>query len=140
MEHCIVYLSSSVGLLQEKDLLAILQQSRKYNSEHGISGVLLYVNGSIIQVLEGKKEIVEALYQRIEEDKRHTGVTKIVNLPITKRIFAKWVMGYQTLTARQLENIQTVLDLDNHEELAVESDGNIILKMINLFYHGNQHN
>jgi len=140
MEHCIVYLSSSVGLLQEKDLLAILQQSRKYNSEHGISGVLLYVNGSIIQVLEGKKEIVEALYQRIEEDKRHTGVTKIVNRPITKRIFAKWVMGYQTLTARQLENIQTVLDLDNHEELAVESDGNIILKMINLFYHGNQHN
>ena len=140
MEHCIVYLSSSVGLLQEKDLLAILQQSRKYNSEHGISGVLLYVNGSIIQVLEGKKEIVEALYQRIEEDKRHTGVTKIVNRPITKRIFAKWVMGYQTLTVRQLENIQTVLDLDNHEELAVESDGNIILKMINLFYHGNQHN
>ncbi len=140
MEHCIVYLSSSVGLLQEKDLLAILQQSRKNNSNLGISGVLLYVNGSIIQVLEGKKEIVEALYQRIEGDKRHTGVTRIVNRPISHRLFANWTMGYQTLTARQLENIQTVLDLDNHEELAVESDSNIILKMINLFYHGNQHN
>lgn len=140
MEHCIVYLSSSVGLLREEDLLVVLQQSRHYNGEHGITGVLLYVNGSIIQVLEGGKEAVETLYQRIVQDKRHTGVTRIINRPITKRLFANWTMGYQTITARQLDIIETILDLDNHEELAVESDSNVILKMINLFYHGNQYN
>ena len=138
MEHCIVYLSTSFGLLQEKDLQAILQQSRQHNTQHGITGVLLYVNGSIIQVLEGKKEVVEALYQRIVQDQRHTGVTRIVDQPITKRLFANWTMGYQTITARQLQIIETVLDLDNHEELCVESDGHVILKMINLFYHANQ--
>ena len=140
MEHCIVYLSSSVGLLQEEDLLAVLRQSRHYNSQHGITGVLLYINGSIIQVLEGEKEVVETLYQRIMQDKRHTGVTRIINRAITQRLFTNWTMGYQTITARQLDTIETVLNLDNHEELAVESDSNVVLKMINLFYHGNQYN
>ena len=140
MDHCIVYTSSSVGLFQEDDLLAILHQSRKNNSESGITGVLLYVNGSIIQVLEGRKEAIESLYQRIVQDGRHTGVTRIINCAIKQRLFANWTMGYQTITTRQLDNIETVLDLDNYEELALESDGNIILKMINLFYHGNQYN
>lgn len=140
MEHCIVYLSASAGLLQEEDLRSILQKSRSYNGEHHITGVLLYVNGSIIQVLEGKREIVETLYQRIVQDERHTGVTRIVDQAITKRLFANWTMGYQTITARQLDIIQTVLDLDNHEELSIESDSNVILKMINLFYHANQPN
>ena len=109
MEHCIVYLSSSVGLLQEDDLLAILRQSRHYNSQHSITGVLLYINGSIIQVLEGEREAVESLYQRIMQDKRHSGVTRIINRAITKRLFTNWTMGYQTITARQLDTIETVL-------------------------------
>ena len=140
MDHCIVYLSSSVGLFQQEDLLAVLHQRREHNSESGITGVLLYVNGSIIQVLEGKKEVIESLYQRVEQDRRHTGVTKIVNCAITQRLFANWTMGYQTITTRQLDIIEAVLDLENHEELFVTSEGNVILKMINLFYHGNQYN
>ena len=54
MEHCIVYFSSSVSQFQEEDLTTILQQSRQNNSESGVTGVMLYVRGSIIQVLEGE--------------------------------------------------------------------------------------
>ena len=140
MDHCIVYLSSSAGLLRQEDLLTILQHSRNYNREHGITGVLLYVNGSIIQVLEGEREVVETLYQRIAQDKRHTGVTRIISRSVTQRLFANWTMGYRTMSVRHLDIIGAVLDLKNQEELSIESDGNVILKMINLFYHGNQYN
>lgn len=140
MDHCIVYTSSSVGLFREEDLLAILQQSRKHNGEFGITGVLLYVNGSIIQVLEGRRDVIEYMYQRIAQDRRHTSVTKIINCAVKQRLFANWTMGYQTITARQLAIIEAVLDLENHEELALDSEGNVILKMIDLFYHGNQYN
>jgi len=64
MEHCIVYFSKSVKPFNENDLTAILQKSHQNNAERNITGVLLYVRGSIIQVLEGEKVTVEALYKR----------------------------------------------------------------------------
>ena len=51
--HCIVYFSSSVGPLEEKELISILHQSRQHNRQMNITGVLLYVQGRIVQVLEG---------------------------------------------------------------------------------------
>ncbi|WP_461114602.1 BLUF domain-containing protein [Spirosoma jeollabukense] len=35
---------------------------RSQNSQVGITGALLYVRGNFIQVLEGSKQLVEALY------------------------------------------------------------------------------
>ena len=139
MEHCIVYFSSSVGPLQEEDLLTILEQSRHNNSRTGITGVMLYVRGSIIQVLEGEKEVVEALYERIEQDQRHTDVIRVLSRNITQRLFADWLMGYETINARQLEDIRAVVNLDN-EEPAVEANNHSILKTIKVFYESNRYN
>ncbi|QHV97772.1 BLUF domain-containing protein [Spirosoma endbachense] len=38
----------------------LLQQSRHANVRTGVAGVLLYVRGSIVQVLEGEKVAVDA--------------------------------------------------------------------------------
>ncbi len=140
MIHCIVYFSSSVGPLQEIDLLNILQQSRHNNSKNGITGVILYVRGSIIQVLEGEKEAVETLYKRIEQDQRHTDVVRVFSRNITQRLFTDWTMGYETITARQLENIKSILNPDDNDEFAVEPVNNIILKTIKVFYESNKYN
>ncbi len=140
MIHCIVYFSSSVGPLQEIDLLNILQQSRHNNSKNGITGVILYVRGSIIQVLEGEKEAVETLYKRIEQDQRHTDVVRVFSRNITQRLFTDWTMGYETITARQFENIKSILNPDDNDEFAVEPVNNIILKTIKVFYESNKYN
>ncbi len=140
MEHCLVYFSSSVGLFQEEDLAAILRQSRHNNAKLGITGVLLYVRGSIIQVLEGEKQTVEALYKRIEQDERHTDVSIGLNRPITQRLFANWSMGYETITARQLGEIKAIVDVDNSQELTAEIPEPIIFKTLRVFYQGNRYN
>jgi len=140
MVHCIVYFSSSIGPLQEIDLLNILQQSRHNNSKNGITGVILYVRGSIIQVLEGEKEAVETLYKRIEQDQRHTDVVRVFSRNITQRLFTDWTMGYETITARQLDNIKSILNPDDNDEFAVEPVNNIILKTIKVFYDSNKYN
>ena len=140
MEHCIVYFSSSVGQLQEEDLLTILEQSRHNNSRTGITGVMLYVRGSIIQVLEGEKEAVEALYERIEQDQRHTDVIRVLSRNISQRLFANWTMGYETITARQLEDIKAIVNLDDNQESAVEASNHSILKTIKVFYESNRYN
>ncbi len=140
MEHCIVYFSSSVGLFQEEDLSIILRQSRRNNVRSGITGVMLCVRGSIIQVLEGEKEIVEALYKRIEQDQRHKEVTRVLNRPIGQRLFADWAMGYETITSSQLDDIKTIVNFDNEKEASSASQENIILKTIKVFYESNRHN
>ena len=52
MDICLIYFSTSVELLQEEALVKLLQHSRSRNAEEGISGLLLYVRGQIIQALE----------------------------------------------------------------------------------------
>ena len=116
MEHCIVYFSTWREPFQEKDLVATLELSRQNNAVDGITSVTLYVRGNIIQVLEGQKEVVEALYARIQQDHRHTNVTKVLSRPIQKRLFAGSALAYETITTRQLEELKTVVDLGNGEQ------------------------
>jgi hypothetical protein len=111
MEHCIVYFSTSISLFQESDLASLLQQSQHDNALAGISGILLINQGRIIQVLEGKQEIIEALYKRIEQDRRHTDVIKVVDVPIEKRSFVGWSMACGKMTSHQIDLIKTIVDL-----------------------------
>ena len=138
MEHCIIYFSRSVEPFDEDDLRAILEKSHQNNANMGITGVLLYVRGSIIQVLEGQKEAVESLYKRIEQDQRHTDVDQVLNRPIARRLFGNWGMGYETITIRQFEEIRSVVDLD--EDIVVKPDDHIILKTLKVFYDSNRYN
>jgi hypothetical protein len=140
MEHCLVYFSRSCGLFQEEDLAAILQQSRQHNAQVGITGVLLYVRGSIIQVLEGEKEAVEALYKRIERDRRHRDVTCVLRRSIDSRLFASWSMGYETLSVQELDEIKTIVALDKHEDSSSKGEESIILKTLKVFYESNRYN
>ncbi len=140
MDHCIVYFSSSVGAFEEKDLTSISQQSRNYNPPLGITGVMLYVRGSIIQVLEGDRDALEALYSKIERDTRHTNISKVFSRPITKRLFAEWNMGYKTITEQQLESIQDIVQLDGNGKPTLIDDEHIILKTIKVFYDSNRYN
>ena len=140
MAHCIVYFSTSVGLFQEEDLVAILEQSRQNNPKHDITGVLLYVRGSIVQVLEGDKEQIEALYRRIEQDHRHKNISRVLSRPISERLFTEWSMGYETLTSRQLDTLKTIINFNGQEAKDAEAERPVILKMIKLFYESNRHN
>lgn len=140
MDHCLTYFSTAVGLLSEEDLTDILTQSRHNNARLGITGVLLYVRGSIIQVLEGEQQALEALYKHIQEDPRHKNVTTVINRSIAQRLFGQWSMGYETLTTRQLEEIHGLINLEDNQSLVSEAGEPVILKMIRLFYESNRRN
>ncbi len=138
MDLCLIYFSSSVKPFQEADLVSLLQQSRKHNSEVGITGVLLYVRGRILQVLEGDKQAVESLYKRIEEDIRHTNVSLALSRPITQRLFAKWTMGYETLTHHQFEAIRAMLKSSGRIDEPVSTlYEHPVVRMLRVFYNAN---
>ena len=71
----------------------ILETSRKHNTKHGVTGVLVATGESFIQVLEGGRAHVSETYNLIAHDKRHTDVTLLSFEEISQRSFEGWSMG-----------------------------------------------
>lgn len=137
MDYCIVYVSSSSGLLTDDELARLLTLSQRNNRAQGITGVLLYLNGCIIQVLEGPQERVKALYAVITRDPQHSQVTKLFSGPIAHRSFADWSMGYKTMSVRELDHLRTALPFTDRVAPANATTSNVILALVKVFYDNN---
>jgi hypothetical protein len=94
----VVYVSSSEGFFGAKDLEEILLVSRRKNARLGITGILLYRGGNIMQVLEGEAEAVDQLFETIRRDPRHKGVIKLIDREIERRDFEFWSMDFRDLS------------------------------------------
>ncbi len=94
--HCI-YASTAQSGFRESDIPALLEKARIANAAHGLTGMLLYINGSFFQVLEGHAKDVDIAFDHISRDPRHTRVTLIIREPIASRRFGDWTMGYHTV-------------------------------------------
>jgi hypothetical protein len=95
----LVYLSTAVVRFSAQDLVELLTKCRDNNSKLGITGMLLFKDGNFLQVLEGERGKVLALYKRIGKDSRHRRVTALSQGPITQRDFPDWSMGFHDLGA-----------------------------------------
>lgn len=91
----LLYASRAVEPIDNKILDAILQESRSYNQDHGITGMLCsHEDGNgFLQVLEGSREEINRLYNTIVRDERHTDVLLLAYEEICERKFANWRMG-----------------------------------------------
>lgn len=111
--------------MHENQLLDILHSSRIHNSALNISGVLLYAEGTFIQLLEGRDTIIDALYKRIQADERHNNIVTLINETIAEKSFGEWLMGFAVTDASKTEKLAGYLksidqlDLDNKGAEAV---------------------
>ena len=108
--HCIYCSASASGAFSPSDLPALLEKCRTNNARCDVTGMLLYQNQSFFQVLEGDRSVVEALYEKVALDPRHTRVTRVVLEPISKRAFASWTMGYPRVSEKELAEIPGLND------------------------------
>ncbi|QJD79424.1 BLUF domain-containing protein [Spirosoma rhododendri] len=134
MDYCITYFSSAVETTTEQIVVDIVDFSRDKNARLGITGVLLYINGHIVQVLEGQQQAVEALYNSIQADPRHTDVRTVIHRPITQRLFSHWYMGYETLTTHQYAEVQDIISIDPQHESAWDIDQPVVVRMLRGFF------
>lgn len=133
--HC-VYASAATRDLDTEELKAILEAARKNNARLGLTGMLLYAEGSFFQVLEGPPEVVDALYATIEHDKRHAQVTLIIREPIPKRHFDSWTMGFYRVSRDELIGLAGVNDFFGKDRAVVSVDAGRARKMLAAFRDG----
>lgn len=99
--HCIYASAASPGL-PDGEITRMLARARVKNRALGLTGMLLYCDGSFFQVLEGPQPAVESLYETIAADPRHVQITLIISEPIARRQFDGWTMGFSTLNQDEL--------------------------------------
>lgn len=72
----------------------ILIQSRRNNTRERLVGGLYYADGCFFQVLEGAADAVEALYQRLHDDPRHSDLKILSREDIAEPQFRGWAMKH----------------------------------------------
>lgn len=132
----LIYASVATQEFSHADLEALLAQSRKANKETGLTGMLLYSQGSFFQVVEGEAEAVERLYVKLCADPRHTQLTVIVREPIARRSFRTWSMGFSNASSQELATIPGLNDFFQSGSCLQQLDAGRAKKLLSAFARG----
>ena len=89
----IVYTSHATEQFNKRNLLDLLHSSRGYNTIDNITGVLMHRDGVFLQIIEGESDVVDDLFRRLGNDKRHDNIKMIQDCSPDKRLFSSWAMG-----------------------------------------------
>lgn len=93
-----IYISTAVGPITTAVTGTILRSAQAHNAVNGITGVLCQGQGVYLQVLEGERSQVDALYARILQDKRHQDIVLRQQEDIKSRRYGRWAMAHIDLT------------------------------------------
>lgn len=106
-----VYCSRATAGVDSAAVDSIIQSSRRHNPEMGITGLLVFGSGIFFQWLEGPRDNVTSLMERLKADPRHENVVSLTETEeVRERLFPNWDMELVTTT-----DIRDVLEdaLDN---------------------------
>lgn len=90
----LLYRSVQAYEMESADLMKLLFDARAFNRENGITGLLLHHDTRFMQLLEGERHEVHALFRKIADDARHRDVVIEMEAGAIRRSFPDWQMGY----------------------------------------------
>lgn len=90
----LIYASKATIDFSKDDILALLEKAKNRNESLDVTGMLLFDNGSFLQVLEGKEDAVNQIFSAVSSDSRHERIVRIISEAIPERQFDNWTMDY----------------------------------------------
>lgn len=134
--HRLIYVSAARDEMSTQALDGLLVIARRNNESAGVTGLLLYHDGSFFQVLEGPKPAVTRIFSTIERDHRHARVIVLQTKTAETRAFPNWSMGYMnahTLNPTQKANLIDLKHMAGGEKSIELSTSPIVSVQINAF-------
>lgn len=128
----VVYVSSAVRRMSKDELRDRLLKFRANNEANGISGVLIYQDGTYLQFIEGPAEVVDKLLETISADKDHKDFTTLLEREAQARLFPDWSMGFSEMTG--LEDLPDYYDFVRRTIEGVD-EGEFAYRFIRSFAH-----
>lgn len=132
--HQLVYISKATEIFDQDGLFKILDAAKENNSHQNITGSLLYDGGRFIQILEGEKEAITELYEKISEDERHTNVKLLYLEEASIRLFPNWSMNMVNLNVDKPKNLSELKEiLEQIDEVKKVGSTPIVIKLFKAF-------
>lgn len=81
-----MYVSTARPGISQESIYELMQKTKKFNDSKGIDGLLLFSEGNFLQVIEGEKEEILKLWDRIQKDPDHYNVIRIFDRSTPARV------------------------------------------------------
>lgn len=94
----LIYVSGATVPFSDEDFLDLLAGARETNESLGVSGILMFRDGSFLQVLEGPSTAVDQLFETIQNDPRHSRLLVVQRSEIKEREFEGQPMAFVSIT------------------------------------------
>jgi len=108
----VTYLSIAAASLTERDAERLAAEAEASNRACGITGMMAFGGDLIFQVLEGPRDTVQALIQRIRRDPRHRSLQILTDETVATRDFDGFPMSFRTLDEDAIETIGATALID----------------------------
>lgn len=101
-----IYLSSASMYFQPETLKEMLIKFRQNNEANHITGMMLFSDGSFLQVLEGEGDQMDILIKKIKRDPRHHSLVQIAAGSVEERMFGKWSMSFKAVSPEMFKDLK----------------------------------
>lgn len=127
----LAYVSTAVQLMSDGELVDILKIARRRNADNNVTGVLLYSDGTFIQVLEGEPDRIDDIFDSIANDKRHKNIIKLIDGKLDAKHFPDWNMGFSAIDKDKAREITGFLS--STREVLDDESGNTLTSILKTF-------
>lgn len=110
----LLYVSFASDEVNEVDIHEIVSKSQKRNLHRGITGAVLYADGVFLQLIEGKKEDVLSLFERIRNDSRHHNISIVLEKDGQIRLKPKAAMQLKKFAGQDMRIYDLVLSWNKY--------------------------
>jgi len=138
MVYQLIYSSAVCAGVSDDAIIEIARDAQKKNIEIGITGMMLCHQGSILQVLEGAKSVVENLYEKIVADNRHTQILRLINREADMREFGNWAMGFKHIPNTVSDPTLAPLIAKTYNEILPENASRVLMSINQSFARVNE--
>ena len=90
----ILYVSSLAPETPVTAISEILAKSRRHNQANHVTGLLVFDGARFAHLLEGARDLVFELVERIRADARHVNMEVLHYAPLDERRFVRFGTGY----------------------------------------------
>lgn len=135
--YTIVYLSNVSNNYSPAEMENLINISRIRNRQSDITGILIFGDGNIIQVLEGSNKEVHETFDRIQHDNRHENLIVLMDNPTEERTFENWSMGFNSVVPQAYQAIEDISTEERIRLTAFSPNQNLIIKLLQDFVRTN---
>lgn len=92
--ECLIYASQASKPLSLLEFAAIVDASRLSNFQEKITGMLLYCEGQFMQCIEGPRDSVSRLQDKLARSGKHHSMVELTRNPVAVRQYADWFWAF----------------------------------------------